>query len=487
MAPDRTNPKVKKAVSEALVRMPQYLIDLQDASFALKSRNEIGYTLPDKLYEDAALMTRSYDISNLVHDQLSYAVLSHRWGPGEPDFKTISEMGGVTAATNDQRYAELPGYKKLLSFCLKVQSLGFNYAWTDTCCIDKRSSAELQEALNSMYQWYNHSSLCIAYLGQAETLEELGQDEWFTRGWTLQELLAPMFLIFYKKDWVPLDPDNIGMGRGTSDKLSHKVAPIIQAATGISSEFLRGFYPGDRTVKLIMEVMSWAADRTTERPEDIAYCLLGIFNITMPILYGEGESAFFRLQKELIKRTPDWTIFFWGGQPSRQSTMLPSHPRCFSQSQWGPPAIRMRELLLTPTSSGHPRYHPEQADAAPHTLTQLGLHIERDLYAVEKASRQEGPGESQWTYIIKAPGLSEITFRSTTDFSELENCRGHVYLVAISAPIQKSSLIVFALVYNLHTEDATRFKMLPTQEPIVAEKLSWPKAVDGVRRFIYIH
>ncbi|KAF9469406.1 heterokaryon incompatibility protein-domain-containing protein, partial [Collybia nuda] len=291
--------------------MPQYLIDLQSPSFTLKSRSEIGYTLPDKLYEDAALLTRSYDISNRVHDQLSYAVLSHRWGVGEPDFRTISEMGGVTAAVSDPRYADLPGFKKLQNFCLKVQSLGFNYAWTDTCCIDKRSSAELQEALNSMYQWYDYASFCIAYLGQAETLEELAQDEWFTRGWTLQELLAPTFLVFYKKDWEPLDPENVGRGRGNSDKLSYKVAPIIEAATGISSEFLRGFYPGDYSVKLIIEIMSWAAHRTTERPEDIAYCLLGIFNVTMPILYGEGEIAFFRLQKELIKRTPDWTVFFW--------------------------------------------------------------------------------------------------------------------------------------------------------------------------------
>ncbi|KAL2066374.1 hypothetical protein VTL71DRAFT_2445 [Oculimacula yallundae] len=224
-----------------------------------------------------------------------YAILSHTWEEEEVLFHEF-ELPSAT---------EKKGYEKIRKTCSKAKRHGFEYAWVDTCCIDKRSSAELSEGINSMYQWYQDAGRCYTYLSDLEpsassvSLEHLANCRWFERGWTLQELIAPNDLCFYDKTWTFI---------GNKKDLATK----LESITSISIDALLGKI----TLKeySIAVKMSWAANRKTTRIEDLAYCLLGIFDVGIPLLYGEGERAFVRLQEEIIRRSNDFTIFGWRSQ-----------------------------------------------------------------------------------------------------------------------------------------------------------------------------
>jgi hypothetical protein len=250
-------------------------------------------------------------VPNLIPE---YVILSHTWGEEEVSFK---DMQGPLAEN-------MKGFAKIKNCCARAARDGFKYAWVDTCCIDKSSSAELSEAINSMYEWYKNARICYAYLEDVSlTLGRLDwldfrQSRWFTRGWTLQELVAPSIVEFYDVNWT-----EVGTKLSLQEELSH--------ITGIDISVLRGDEPWSCNVA---QRMSWASRRCTTRPEDMAYCLMGIFDVKMPLLYGEGEElAFTRLQEEIMKGTEDYTLFAWLAQyPQASGTyrgLLARSPREF--------------------------------------------------------------------------------------------------------------------------------------------------------------
>ncbi|RYP57315.1 hypothetical protein DL769_009560 [Monosporascus sp. CRB-8-3] len=227
-----------------------------------------------------------------------YAILSHTWEDGEVTFQDFTRPDGEVRS-------EKKGYRKIEKACDLARKTGLKYVWVDTCCIDKTSSAELTEAINSMFQWYKDAVVCYAWLSDLPE-EHLVPPEsfascftkcrWFTRGWTLQELIAPKCVEFYDQAW------NF---RGTKTDLSG----LITQVTEISGEVLRD---PERLYRFsVAQRMSWAATRQTTRIEDMAYCLLGIFDVNMPMLYGEGSRAFIRLQEEIAKETNDLSLFAW--------------------------------------------------------------------------------------------------------------------------------------------------------------------------------
>ncbi|RSM15907.1 hypothetical protein CEP52_000496 [Fusarium oligoseptatum] len=237
------------------------------------------------------LNTRTLELETFGAGPEKYAILSHTWGSDE-----VLRMAKVTARS-----------KKA---CEKALDRGYDHIWIDTCCIDKSSSAELSEALNSMFRWYKESSMCFAYLSDAsiqssEAVAALKQSRWFTRGWTLQELLAPNEIEFVDQDWSPLGS-------------RHSLASTISEITGIEESFLlKPDQKKDRKITTLLQRenvatrMGWMAHRETTRPEDMAYSLMGIFGINMPILYGEGNKAFLRLQEEVLKKSGDQSILVW--------------------------------------------------------------------------------------------------------------------------------------------------------------------------------
>lgn len=210
-----------------------------------------------------------------------YAVLSHTWGPDVEEV-TFSDLMNDTGKGK-------AGYDKIRFCGEKAASCGLEYFWVDTCCINKSSTAELQEAINSMFKWYRNAAKCFVYLSDMSIHDfnnhrsRLRASRWFTRGWTLQELIAPMSVEFFSKE-----------GQRLGDKRS--LERQIHKITGIPVPALRGNPLSNFSIE---ERMSWVANRNTKHIEDKAYCLLGVFGVYMPLIYGEGDNAFLRLQGEI--------------------------------------------------------------------------------------------------------------------------------------------------------------------------------------------
>ncbi|KAH8667022.1 heterokaryon incompatibility protein-domain-containing protein [Xylariales sp. PMI_506] len=237
----------------------------------------------------------------------SYAILSHAWHEGQE----VSHQDWLEWLARKPGWRDIrarSGFEKISKACEMAREYGLDYVWVDTNCIDKTSSAELSEAINSMYSWYKSSKVCFAYLSDVNIEGQLRQQDsearknefkrsrWFTRGWTLQELLAPRKVVFFSATW-----KSIGTRRS--------LTLLIESTTGIASMYLSGKEQIQSAT--VARRMSWAATRQTSRKEDMAYSLLGLFDINMPLLYGEGEKAFLRLQEEIIKVSSDQTIFAW--------------------------------------------------------------------------------------------------------------------------------------------------------------------------------
>ncbi|KAK2760573.1 het domain protein [Colletotrichum kahawae] len=258
--------------------------------------------------------------------QQDYAILSHTWGEDEVTFASFQEYGAATEKTHPsvhdtaarQKILASSGYAKIKNAAKLARSLGLRFLWVDTCCIDKTSSAELSESINSMYRWYRDAKFCIAYLSDVEptAMSELSardsnfrHSRWFTRGWTLQELVAPKTVMFYAKDWSYLMAKEPMLS-------SQKSCALLAEITGIDQHVLLS--TTSHTEISVANRMRWASCRKTTRPEDMAYCLLGLFNVNMPLLYGEGERAFVRLQEEILKETDDQSLFLWALSPEER-------------------------------------------------------------------------------------------------------------------------------------------------------------------------
>jgi hypothetical protein len=223
---------------------------------------------------------------------------------------------------------------KLVNFLKESKSKKCKYAWVDTICINKESSAELDESIRSMYDWYRDSHICIVHLNQTMHRHDMEVDPWFTRGWTLQELIAPKRIAFYSMDWMKITTED-------SDKLQDKqklemqkdennegsLWPTISRITGIPINDLLDFKPG---LYEVGKRMNWVSKRSTTRIEDIAYCLIGIFRVDLSISYGEKEGAFYRLQAEIMENSDDQSLFCWKGTASPYNSMFAASPECFS-------------------------------------------------------------------------------------------------------------------------------------------------------------
>ncbi|WPJ63916.1 hypothetical protein SMAC4_12918 [Sordaria macrospora] len=366
----------------------------------------------------------------------SYAILSHTWYPSPDDEVTFQDFTLLPRHELEKK----KGYAKIKQTCQRAKKSGIKWAWVDTCCIDKTSSAELMEAINSMWEWYKGATVCFAFLEdlepvpgteggsgtgrsriglglplqaghgqnghgrsekrlsvsddggsndgsnvsaatgsgagtgsttsspssslyiQAERMEHLSHEEkvrrfgacrWFTRGWTLQELIAPLQMGFYNSKWEFV---------GEKSALKHVLAEITQISESVlENSALLPTIP-------VAQRMSWASSRVTTRPEDMTYCLLGIFDVQIPFLYGEGEKAFIRLQEEIVKETNDFSLFAWksgkgsGIQHQKHWGILAPSPKEFAECGdieiWGNPLynaecyVTGKGLRFTPAPGG---------------------------------------------------------------------------------------------------------------------------------------
>lgn len=308
---------------------------------------------------------RTYKLEEFFSDIPRYAILSHTWEDEEVSFQDFQDL-----STASQKR----GFKKIRRACGQAIKDKLSYCWVDTCCIDKSSSAELSEAINSMFAWYRKAAICYVYLTDVQILGQFSSSRWFTRGWTLQELLAPRHVVFYSSGWGYL-----------GSKQHKKIMDMLSARTKIESMYLVNKMPLWKAS--VAKRMSWMSERTTTRVEDLAYCLLGIFEIHMPLLYGEGAQSFVRLQEEIIKQSNDQTIFCWSWRPDRMpkgwSSILAPGPSVFQASEQYYTDINVKDTPVKP-------YH----------VTNAGLSISLKIV----------PTESKWVVlgILKVVGSYDL-------------------------------------------------------------------------------
>ena len=271
---------------------------------------------------------------------IQFAILSHVWSTqGEQSYQDLLRIQD-DVRTERTLNPELPldtilqrASAKIRDACAYALANGFDFLWLDSCCIDKTSSAELSEAINSMYAWYSLSTVCYAFLHDVDPDEDpclpdsmFRKSVWHVRGWTLQELIAPRVVVFVSTTWSFLGS-------------KAEMARVIEEVTGVNQGVLNHTIP--LAAITVARRMSWAARRVTTRKEDEAYALMGIFGVNMPAIYGEGPLAFGRLQEEILKQVPDQTIFVWDTDHSSldgdeyddsRNSLLAASPAAFAYS-----------------------------------------------------------------------------------------------------------------------------------------------------------
>jgi hypothetical protein len=261
------------------------------------------------LYQEMRLLEttdgRTYRLTEDFRHQSqvpAYAILSHTWEEDQEvtfddiNKDTKSKYMKLRSSLRLRPRSEKRGYKKLRFCAQQAKRDGLQFFWVDTCCIDKSNSSELQRAINSMFQWYQNAAKCYLYLSDVSTAgakrkswlsalqEAFMGSRWFTRGWTLQELLAPKEVEFFSKE-------------GTCVGSRFELKQLIHVITNIPPRALSGAPLKEFGVD---ERLSWAVGRQTTRIEDEVYSLLGIFNVQLPFIYEEGyDKALRRLLDEI--------------------------------------------------------------------------------------------------------------------------------------------------------------------------------------------
>ncbi|KAL8792184.1 MAG: hypothetical protein Q9195_005206 [Heterodermia aff. obscurata] len=285
-----------------------------------------------------------------------YAILSHRWIGEEASFEEFYNV-------KEQDYFG-DKFAKIRRCCAFARKWGWNWVWIDTCCIDKKSSAELSEAINSMFNWYRNAAVCYVYLADvrwdasnlADSRKGFWKSVWFKRGWTLQELLAPSILCFVDCQWGLIRTMGKAPAKDPGSETEHLIRDI-SVATGISkTDLVHAKDPSRLGEIAVARKMSWLSNRETSRVEDMAYCMLGLCGVNMPLLYGEGYKAFMRLQSEIIRTSDDESIFAWfDASLRRPSGFLATSPQAFARS-------------------GQVVKHLSKIGKLPFSLTNKGLH-----------------------------------------------------------------------------------------------------------------
>ncbi|KAF2763944.1 HET-domain-containing protein [Teratosphaeria nubilosa] len=262
------------------------------------------------------LHTETYTFNEYLDPETTqYAILSHRWNTSGSEvlYHELKDIASHPELFASSRFDKI----KMACATARHRTQPLEWIWIDPCCIDKTNNVELAEALNSMYTWYRQATLCLAYLFDVNlyagtnageptlrTGDASQYSEWFSRGWTLQELLAPRQMMFYDRYWTPI---------GTKDGLASE---LRIATGGIHEDFLTGA-SDVRTASAAMK-LSWACGRTTTRREGRVYSLLGLLNVPLSPFYGEGEKkAFWRLQQKFCKQSRDESIFAWTLPPRK--------------------------------------------------------------------------------------------------------------------------------------------------------------------------
>ena len=391
---------VGNIVFEVLKPFPPRLIDTQTGILCdresqvlrFKKSQEYEQLLSSALTLDTLQQTTH--IREVVSTYFQYVTLSHRWGALEPllrdiERRDIYDLGSAA------------GQRKLSFFCLESLRRGYLWAWSDTCCIDKESSAELQEAIGSMFSWYQRSALTVVHLNDVSATGSLISSEWFKRGWTLQELLAPRSLLFFTQDW------SLYRNISSNHKEDNAILEELEQATGIMLQHLTHFHPGVDDARARLR---WASTRCTTRQEDIAYSLFGVFGLHLPVMYGESaDYSLGRLLAEVISRSGDTSILDWVGKPSAFHSCFPATIVPYQAPQLASVASQDTQNDRWPFSLTSVRHMHQTLSNLAHTqFVNVRLILPCIVYHVKAVKTRANTSSAAHVHRIQATGLEPI-------------------------------------------------------------------------------
>ena len=335
---------IRKIVQRTIRHSPHVLINTTTGHLHNRAEQASAFESLPIFKELVSAMTTRIDyvwIKREVRQYFRYVMLSHKWEDNEPLFQQVIHMAVYDLDTS-------PTHDKLQMFCKIVRDAGFDWAWSDTCCIDKSDHSVLQEALVAMFKWYEGSAMMIVFLRGVRSPSQRGAlvgSIWNTRAWTLQEYIAAKVIRFYTEDWtLYLDLEL------TNHKESPEVISEMEEATRVSPQQLMALRPGLTSIR---EKLCLASTRQTTRVEDAAYSLLGIFSVTgIPAIYGEGERSLGHLLAHVLAGSGDVSILAWTGESGGYNSCLPAHIAAFNQPATShlPPPIQDAEMEIITAS-----------------------------------------------------------------------------------------------------------------------------------------
>ena len=411
-------------MEETIRHMPCVLIDTTTGRLYDRTRQAEAFEELPIFDELRSSMTTRLDherIQKEVKGFYQYVMLSHKWQPGEPSFQTVEDTSvyGLPAS---------PTNSKLQRFCDLVRSLDFQWAWSDTCCVNQLDKGVQQESLVAMFKWYRGSALTIVHLlGVLSDVQEPGDlwgSIWNTRAWTYQEYVAAKVVRFYTEDWKPYL---------SLTTFNHKESAMILAemerATNFASQELATLRPGlDRA----REKLFLASKRQSTREEDIAYSLFGIFNASIPVMYGEGNRAVGRLLEYVLAGSGDVTLLAWTGRAGDYNSCLP--PDLTAYDRLVPPhipqpieAAEMDGIIMAlrsslPEPSAAVALHDRLCKVPSPTFTATRLGLPCIIFLVTHFNTMEPDLETDIrAYHAITSALGEVKIKTADDLSETKD------------------------------------------------------------------
>jgi hypothetical protein len=401
---------IQETIKAQLDDVPRRLINTSTGRLCNREAQINAFRMSAEYKELLSSITKHADlqmerIQDVVAMYFRYVMLSHRWEGNEPLLHSI--QGKVVYDLDP-----IGGMAKLQSFCTTSRDMGYRWTWIDTCCIDQTNNIEVQQSVNSMFIWYCNSALTIIYLSDVPPSSQpgaLANSAWNTRGWTVQEFLAPKFVLFYQKNWSLYLDD-----RSPNHKDSLVIMQEMRDATGIDVQPLVAFRPGMRDAR---EKLHWMSSRVTTWQEDIAYSLFGIFGVRLPVIYGERkQSALGRLLQEVVAQSGDISALEWAGQSSEFNSCLPADITSYKAPPYTLPSLSEDEIQ-TSVSSLRNAEAMESVTKLYTLLDHIGaprfancrLHLPCIAFPVTELIRRPTVHmETCFTYEVKADGLHDL-------------------------------------------------------------------------------
>ena len=404
--------------------MPRVLIDTTTGRLYDKTQQAAAFEeLP--IYDELrASMTTRLDnarIRRAVKKFYRYVMFSHRWQPSEPTFQQVDTI-------SIYELPAVPACSKVQNFCKLVRALRFKWAWSDTCCVNQLDRGVQQESLVAMFRWYRGASLTIVHLlGVLSESQEFGclwRSIWDTRGWTFQEYIASEVVQFYTEDWKPY----LGL-----EVFNHKESSIVlsemEQAMNFTTEELVTLQPG---LERVREKLYLASMRQTTREEDIAYSLFGIFNVAIPVIYGEGNQAIGRLLEYILTRSDNVSLLAWTGSSGSHHSYLPADltvynkivpphiPQPIETAEMNGVIIALRSSL--PDLSLTVALYEGLCDLPPLSLVAGRLRLPGIIFPLANLAPlpESESGSDVPVYRATTPMLGDVEIKTTDDLSGME-------------------------------------------------------------------